>query len=139
MVTPLYIALSALFLIFLSFYVITARREFRVTLGDDGHHELQRRIRAQQNFLEYTPLFLMLLASLELLQCPAYGIHLLGSFFLFSRLSHAYGVTKAEKKENDEFLNLHFRVKGMIGTFITLGISAVLVIILTIIKLVIMN
>mgnify|MGYP002526380398 CR=1 FL=1 len=55
----IYVALSAFILIKLSINVILERRKNKVSFGDDGNRALMRRIRAQGNFIEYTPIFLI--------------------------------------------------------------------------------
>ena len=55
----IYIALSCLILSKLSINVIKLRRQNKVSFGDDGDRTLMRRIRAQANFIEYTPIFLL--------------------------------------------------------------------------------
>jgi uncharacterized protein len=42
------------------------RKQFKVSVGDGGHEPLLRRMRAQANFIENAPFFLILLAGLEL-------------------------------------------------------------------------
>ena len=65
METPLYAALAALILIMLSINVIRGRRLFSAALGDGAGPEMTRRIRAQANFIEYTPIFLIMLGFAE--------------------------------------------------------------------------
>ena len=61
----IYVALSAFILIKLSINVILERRKNKVSFGDDGNRALMRRIRAQGNFIEYTPIFLISLIGIE--------------------------------------------------------------------------
>src|SRR5207302_4899405 len=42
------------------------RRDLKVSVGDGGHEPLVRRMRAQANFIENAPFFLILLGGLEL-------------------------------------------------------------------------
>ena len=63
-VTPLYVALLALWLLVLSARVIRERQAARVSLGDGGNRRLQRAIRGHANFVEYVPLALLMLAIL---------------------------------------------------------------------------
>lgn len=53
---------------------------------------LQRTIRAHGNFIEYVPLGLMFLISLELMQAPTGLIWMLGTILVLSRIFHAWGV-----------------------------------------------
>ena len=133
MVTGLYAALLSFLLIALSVNVIKGRLQKKVALGDDNNYDLQKRIRAHSNFTEYTPIFLILLGVLEYLDLPYYGLHILGLLFLGARLTHAYGLTIAERIEGEKLLNSQYRACGMVGTFMVIGLSALLVLILLII------
>lgn len=53
-------------LLILSWRVIQGRRSSGASLGDGGDTTLERRIRAQRNLTEYAPLFVVLIAILEL-------------------------------------------------------------------------
>ena len=63
---------SVLTIIFikLSFAVIGLRRKNKVGLGNGGHDDLERAIRAQGNFAEYVPFGIILIACLELNGAP---------------------------------------------------------------------
>ncbi len=93
LITPLYAALAAVILIVLSIRVIGARRSRRVALGDGADEDLARRIRAQANFTEYTPLVLVLILLLELGGAAAWQLHLLGSALILGRIVHAWSLT----------------------------------------------
>lgn len=117
MTSALYIALASLMLMLLSTHVIKGRSLFRVTLGDDNNQDMLRRIRAQANFTEYTPLFLILLVCAEKMGLYAFMIHLFGIAFLLGRISHAYGLLKAERKIDGKALGFKYRINGMKTTF----------------------
>ena len=61
----IYVALGIIILHRLSLNIIIERRKNKVSFGDDGNRTLMRRIRAQGNFIEYTPIFLISLITLE--------------------------------------------------------------------------
>jgi uncharacterized membrane protein YecN with MAPEG domain len=59
---------------------------------DDGL--LQRKVRAFGNFVEYVPLALLLLLTLELMQAPVRLLFLLGGALTLGRIAHAWGVIR---------------------------------------------
>ena len=127
----IYIALSCLILSKLSINVIKLRRQSKVSLGDDGDRTLMRRIRAQGNFIEYTPIFLLSLIAIEWLSIqniPYYFlyINIVGSLFIVGRILHALSLY--EKK-------IMHRKTGMIITFFALrfnGLTLLMLIFYTI-------
>ncbi len=135
-ITGFYAACLSFLFIALTIHTIKGRRQNRVPLGDNNKYDLQKRIRAHSNFAEYTPIFLILLGVLEYLALPGYGLHLLGGLFLAARLSHAYGLTIAERYEEGKLLNSKYRVRGMAGTFFAIGTSASLILILLLMRMV---
>jgi len=128
--TGLYAALAALILILLTIHVIRGRRHYRAALGDSGGPEMTRRIRAHANFIEYTPLFLILLGLAERGGLAGWSVHMCGLAFLLGRLMHAYSLLRGEQYEGSRLLaNLAWRVRGMALTFFTLGgLSMVLIV-----------
>jgi len=125
----IYVALSAWILTKLSSNVIIERRKNKVSFGDDGNRILLRRIRAQGNFIEYTPIFLISLISIEWLaysKSIAYYlvyIHILGIAFILGRIFHT--LSCYQKK-------ILFRKIGMYTTFYSLKINALVIIFLVI-------
>jgi len=109
-ITALYAGLLALLGIVLSLRVIGARRDARVALGDGGDKVLQRRIRVQANFVEYTPLALILIGLAEGLRTDVWLLHGIGATLLAGRVVHAFGVSQP-----NEWLLL--RMIGMMATF----------------------
>ncbi len=113
LITPLYAALAATVMIVLSVRVIGVRRGRRIAIGDGGDEDMTRRIRAQGNFAEYTPLVLILL--LELGGAPAWQLHLLGAALILGRMVHAWSLTAR---------STNGRVVGMTLTFFVLAAGA---------------
>ena len=68
------------------------RRAAKVSVGDGGHEALLRRMRAQANFVEYTPFFLLLLALVELATGSPAWLWGVGAIYILARLFHAFGM-----------------------------------------------
>ncbi len=125
----IYVALSAWILVKLSINVIIQRRKNKVSFGDDGNRVLLRRIRAQGNFIEYTPIFLISLIGIEWLgyekNIPYYLIyvHSLGMIFILGRIFHT--ISLYQKK-------ISFRRIGMRITFYSLRMNSLALIFLVI-------
>ena len=112
-VTAIITALLTIILIRLSFAVIGLRRKNKVGLGNGGHDDLERAIRAQGNFAEYVPFGIMLLACLELNGAPWWLVAAPGVTLIVGRLIHAVGM----KVPPPDFSK---RILGMQFTFMTL-------------------
>lgn len=125
-ITSFFAALLALMLVFLSVRVIKLRRRHGAAVGDAGAGPLQMAIRAHGNFAEYAPMFLILLALAEMANVMALILCAVGAVFLAGRISHAYGLSAAEKYEAGKLVaGLKFRVGGMICTFASLTIISI--------------
>jgi uncharacterized protein len=118
-VTPLYTALLALWLLVLSVRVIQERRAAHVSLGSGGNTRLERAIRGQANFIEYVPVALLMLLVLELARFSIYLLHLLGLTLLLARLLHGYAFAYTAQSRFG-------RSAGTALTFAVLAIEAVL-------------
>lgn len=79
-------------------------------------------MRAQANFAEYAPTFLIMLALAEAQGLPAWHSHAFGALFWAGRVSHFAGFRTSDARSV-------FRVAGMALTFIPIG-GLVLVILL---------
>ncbi|MBN8543101.1 MAG: MAPEG family protein [Alphaproteobacteria bacterium] len=127
MIVSLYAAALALLFVFLAVRTILARVKHGTALGDGGHHELQRAIRAHAHFAEYVPFSLLLILMLELQGSNHYLLHGLGITLAIGRLLHAYSLLKCETYENGQIIvsSMKFRQLGMFLSFGVIGISAV--------------
>ena len=116
MITPLYAAVMALFLVVLSVRTLRLRRRHKVAIGHGSEPALERAMRAHANFCEYVPIALLLIYFFENLVDSRLLVHAMGIVLLLGRALHAYGVSQI----NEDF---RFRVTGMVLTF-TVIISA---------------
>ena len=72
--------------------VVSSRREHQVKLGDGGNEAVLRRMRAQANFSENAPFFLILLGGLELSGANSLALAVIAGIFIAARISHAVGM-----------------------------------------------
>lgn len=64
----------------------------KIIHGDGGHALLHRRMRAQSNFTEYTPIALLLILVLDLADQDGWLLALTALVFLAGRVLHALGM-----------------------------------------------
>lgn len=88
----LWVGVNALFLIYISARVGQGRVRHKINLGDAGNDDMQRRIRAQGNYIEYAPAALLGLVLLALLGTGSTMIHALGALFFLARVFHLAGL-----------------------------------------------
>ena len=117
MTTALYASLSAFLIFWLSMNVIKKRRLYKVSLGDGGNEELKTAVAAHLNAVEYIPITLLLLFTLEYNKANIGLLHGLGLVFMIGRIIHARGLLQSRLKQ---------RVMGMQITLYTLIILAIL-------------
>ncbi len=85
---------AALINIWLSLRVSHLRRIHKVMIGDGGHEGVRARMRAHANFAEITPVFLILLALVELARGTSDLLWVAGILFILARLAHPFGMER---------------------------------------------
>jgi uncharacterized membrane protein YecN with MAPEG domain len=98
MILPITLTLAgaaAILHIWLSLRVSRLRRPLKIGVGDGGNEMLMRRMRAHANFAENIPIFLILLALLELAGGDPTILWAVGLVFVLARLAHAFGMDRA--------------------------------------------
>jgi uncharacterized membrane protein YecN with MAPEG domain len=101
--------------------VIRDRRRSKVHIDSDGALVLERAIRAHANFTEVTPIFLISLLILELVDSYLWWVSILGVAFILGRILHARSLLVTEAQSGGH----RGRVVGMILTLIPLAASAI--------------
>ena len=91
-VTALYAALCGFLVIALAANVVRYRLGKKVSLGDGGHKDVNRAIRAHGNTIEYLPLALILMALLEINGGGSTALHIYGSLLVGGRVLYSYGM-----------------------------------------------
>ncbi len=93
-VVPFYAGILALIYFFLTMRVARRRGQTGIVLGSGGDAELERRIRAHGNFIEYVPLALILLGFAEAQHWSRYLLHGLCILLLIGRICHAIAISR---------------------------------------------
>ena len=115
-ITMITAGLLGLLLLFLGGYVIAGRVSFKVNIGDGGNEEMQRRMRAQANFVEYVPMALILIALMENATIgPHWLLIALGAVLVVGRFWHAQGLLSSSGTSPGRF----------VGTNMTIGVILV--------------
>ena len=102
-------AAAAILNIWLMLRVGAIRRAAEISIGDGGSEPLQRRMRAQSNFIESTPFVLILIAAIEIAGKGAPWLAYVAGIYFVCRILHAFGMDGASMQWG-----------RMVGTIVTL-------------------
>ena len=93
-ITALYAGLLTIFALVLSARAGSFRGKAGISIlhGEPVNQELAVRVRVHQNFLEYVPLLLLLMAAIELSGGSSTFLYVVGGLLLISRVAHAVGL-----------------------------------------------
>lgn len=117
-VTILYAGLIGVLLLILSVRVINGRRSpGGPSLGDGGDLDMNRRIRAQGNLVEYAPIVLIMMALLETSGQSVLALHAIGIALVLGRAMHGFALSRPAG-------NVIGRVGGMLLTLLVLAVSS---------------
>ena len=110
-ITLLYASVFAIFALVLSFRVggVRGKSGISILVGEPQNMELAERVRVHQNFLEYVPLFLIVMGAVELSGGAANWLHGAGVLMLIGRVGHAIGLKHDNMSHKGRFV-------GMLGT-----------------------
>lgn len=85
-------AAAAIINIWLTLRIGLLRQANAILYGDGGNERLMRRMRAHANFVENTPLVLILTGAIELSGKGGQWLALVGAFYMLARVAHALGM-----------------------------------------------
>lgn len=119
MILPITLTMTAacvLLNIWLARRVGQMRLAHKVSIGDGGVEPLTARMRAQANFIEWAPFFLILLGAIELAEGQRIWLWAVGVLFILARIVHGFGMDRGPGNK--------FRMAGILLTIvIMLGLS----------------
>jgi hypothetical protein len=105
---------AALLNIWLARRVGQMRLAHKVSIGDGGNEALIARMRAQANFIEYTPFVLILIGLIELAEGSRLWLWIVGVVYVLARIAHGFGM---DRPSGDK---LKLRTIGIIVTALIL-------------------
>lgn len=107
---------AAIVNIWLAIRVVTFRLKSKVLIGDGGIALLSARMRAQLNFMEYTPLVLILMGLIEFARGTNNWLWGAGIIYVIGRVLHPFGMDKQTPNA--------FRAAGILTTWaVLLGLA----------------
>jgi hypothetical protein len=107
-------AAAGLMAMWLGMRVGRVRMAAKVPHGDAGNPLLVKRMRAQANFVEYTPFVLALIAALELSDRGGQWLTWVAALYFLGRIAHAFGM-------DDDNARNRLRGIGIAITMLTLA------------------
>ena len=115
-ITLTFTTILAIFMIILAVRVLDLRgspvtKSFHKPNREIDPNDLERAIRGHGNLIEYAPLFLILMLTLELSDVSAILLYIAGIIFTLGRLMHGIAFSFMRK-------NVFLRIGGMSLTFI---------------------
>lgn len=103
---------AAIVNIWLAIRVVTIRVKAKVLIGDGGNTLLLARMRAQLNYMEYTPLVLILIGLIEFARGTHIWLWAAGIVYIIGRILHPFGLDKQTPNP--------LRAAGILTTWIVL-------------------
>lgn len=103
---------AAIVNIWLAIRVVTIRVKAKVLIGDGGNTLLLARMRAQLNYMEYTPLVLILIGLIEFARGTHMWLWAAGIIYIIGRILHPFGLDKQTPNP--------LRAAGILTTWIVL-------------------
>ena len=83
---------AAIINIWLGVRIGQVRTKAKISIGDGGNIALITRMRAQANFIEFTPIVLILIGAIELTKGSPIWLWAIAALFLLGRIGHALGM-----------------------------------------------
>ncbi len=102
-------AAAAVLNIWLSIRIGALRQALRISVGDGGSDALQRRMRAQLNYVENTAFVLVLIAAVELSGRGGGWLAYVAAAYFIGRVAHAFGMDGG-----------NLQAGRMVGTLVTM-------------------
>ncbi len=102
-------AAAAVLNLWLSIRIGATRNALGIFIGDGGSEPLQRRMRAQLNFVENTAFVLVLIAAIELSGKGSWWLAYVAAVYFIGRVAHGFGMDGGKAK-----------IGRMVGTLATM-------------------
>jgi uncharacterized protein len=116
-------AVAALIALWLGIRVGRIRAAEKVSHGDGGVPMLTRRMRAQLNFVEYTPFVLVLVAGIEIAGEGGTWLAIVSGVYMLGRVAHGIGMD-AEKDSKGRMIGIAVTMLVLVGLAIYAALVA---------------
>ncbi|WP_417621085.1 MAPEG family protein [Parasphingorhabdus sp.] len=113
-VTGLAAAICALLLIYCAYATVKVRIASQIGFGDGDNPDLLAARRTHANLSEHAPVFLIMLAVLELANAHHLGLTAIAAIFLIGRVAHIVGMNQHHKGGSPRLRQI-----GVIATWFT--------------------
>lgn len=90
-IAALYAAANLIIIALLALRVVQGRLSKRISLGTNGDEDMERRVRAHGNAIEYVPGLLICLVILAIMGAPVWALHVIGVLCTGGRILHGIG------------------------------------------------
>ena len=123
MITQFYTSAAVCFYLLLTIRIFGIRGNplfWWLSYGRKSEEIVHRVVRGHGNFVEYAPLFFIMLFLLEYMETPAITLHTLAIIFWIGRVSHGLLFSFLTHK------SIVLRTIGMLGTLIALFLAALI-------------
>jgi uncharacterized protein len=87
---------AALLNLWMAMRIGSLRHKHKVSIGDGGNEALIARMRAQANFIEFTPIFLILLGLIELAEGSMIWLWVVAILYVLARIAHVFGMDRLQ-------------------------------------------
>lgn len=91
-VSSFYIGINLLLTLLLAVLVVRARVQTKTDMGDGGNELMKKAIRAHGNNIEYVPMALLGIVTIDLMGVAPLWVHVLGVALTTGRTVHAMGI-----------------------------------------------
>lgn len=116
-------AAAALINVWLMLRCGQVRMKEKINIGTGGNDMMERRMRAQLNFVENTPWVLALIAGIELAGKGGQWLAIIGGLYMLARVAHGFGMD-GDRLEKGRGIGVMVTMLTQIG----LAIVAVLIV-----------
>jgi uncharacterized protein len=108
-------AAAALINLWLGIRIGRVRTAEKISIGDGGNERLIRRMRAQANFVEFTPFFLVLIVLIELATGTSMVLWAIMALYMAARIAHAFGMDGNDRARGLGILVTMVTLLGLAG------------------------
>lgn len=117
-------AAAGLMIMWLGMRVGRVRLSAQVAHGDAGHPLLVKRMRAQANFVEYTPFVLVLIGAIEVSGRGGQWLTWVAAAYFLARIAHAFGMDDDSARNRLRGIGIGITMLTLLGLSVVAALTA---------------